>query len=305
MTVEVWPTYKIVIVGNLARAISQTGELDGPFIGPAITAASTVGRLGVFEMALIGAAHSEWRSSATEDIERCQVQEYVYIERSHYIATEIENLRGEVLPVGIITDRINIRDVPDEFLSSTVILLSPFAEEVDDELIEWMRSSSDATIVLDPSFYRVVRNRAIRVPMDAADARRILRHVDIVTLNEAECEYIVGESDAMVAAELLVNWGVGTSVVTRGAEGSVSYSGDEFVLIPAFDTGSPPKCWTGASFAAGLSKGIADGLKMTDAVALASSVASLFVEQKDRCRPLDAVEVEHRWRHLRGEAAFR
>ncbi len=292
--------YSIVVVGNLARLISARGAADGPFVGPAVVAASTVARLGVYEMALLGGTTQEWKPDAVSDFDQCSISEFVSITRPEHLTTEIVNVRGETLRLGVITDRINIREFPDEFLGSRLILLSPFAEEVDDELIEWMSTSGDATIVLDPSLYRVVKRRVIRVPMDPIDAKHILRHVDIVLLNESEAEFMVGDSDPMVAAELLVEWGAGTSIVTRGEQGSVMYGGEDFVMIPSFNSGAPPRCWTGSSFAAAFSTALTAGSRMEEAIAYGSSVASVYVEEKDHSSPMDLREIERRWEHIRG-----
>lgn len=50
-----------------------------------------------------------------------------------------------------------MRNIPDEFLSSRILLLSPMLQEIDEEVVRQILDSSDARIILDPQIYQLGR----------------------------------------------------------------------------------------------------------------------------------------------------
>ncbi len=297
--------YDLVVLGNPLVRLSA-GSTQGPaIVGPSITTASVAARLGVEGTVIVGAISTEWRTQAVSNLDLYSIPEHVLLQADRLCSAALPTPSGSTIELAIAPTRIRIRDIPAEFLSTRMVVLSPFAGEVDDELIEWFSSSSNATLIWDPSFYRVTNGRAIHTVMERSEARRILRLVDVVALHQSECQYLIGEDDPLVAAELIVELGAGAAIVTQGDHGSTVYEGDDFLVVPAYPTGTKGRCWAGAAFVAGIASALLAEQPLIKAVALASSVASVFVEQKDRYAPLDMKTIDKRQRHIMSRIEFR
>ncbi len=133
---------------------------------------------------------------------------------------------------------------------------------------------------------RRMQARGGTVIVDPAPAagfdRALLAHTDIVTPNETEAEVLTGiavvdHASSLLAARHLLQHGVRTVVVKRGAAG-VTYAGrygEGSVAAPtahAIDTVAAGDCFNGAMAVA-----LGEGLKFTDAIGFACKAAAISV----------------------------
>jgi D-beta-D-heptose 7-phosphate kinase / D-beta-D-heptose 1-phosphate adenosyltransferase len=118
--------------------------------------------------------------------------------------------------------------------------------------------------------------------------------VRLVTPNEAEARAFAatGEDSApgeaavrgdakaagRRAAYLVRHWGVSGVAITLGSKGAVlAASARPALAVPAQAVSAPDTCGAGDSFAAAVARALADGLPLTDTVALGVHAASSFV----------------------------
>ncbi|MHA1772182.1 MAG: carbohydrate kinase family protein [Candidatus Thorarchaeota archaeon] len=286
--------YDLLVIGNpvfLIKEDSLPGEI---VLGPSVVAASIAARLSILDMVLAGTVSPLWREPLIADLDRYAIPEHYFVDSESYKRVTVPTPDGDSVRIAVSDERISIRNFPEEFLTAKVIVLAPFGDEIDSELVEWIASSSTGTILWDPGLFRLRQDEAIPLSPERGDLVRFLKSVDIVSINIREGDALVGSSDPHVAAELLVEWGATTSIVTDGTNGSIIYDGSDFISVPAYPINNAWRCWTGAAFVAGLAYGILQELRITNSTALASSVASIFIEQKDRYAPIDIRTVKLR-----------
>ena len=114
-------------------------------------------------------------------------------------------------------------------------------------------------------------------------AGSLLSNCDYITPNETETAELTGfevetVDDARKAADRLLELGVGTAVITLGAQGALLHSADRSVHVPAIPAGDVVET-TGAgdAFNGGLAVGLAQGLDALEAVRLGCATAGISV----------------------------
>ena len=135
-----------------------------------------------------------------------------------------------------------------------------------------------------------------------ADLRTLVAQVDLLTVNESEAHHFTGERNLIRAARILRGMGPRYILVKRGEHGSVLFSEDGILLMPAYpleDVVDPTGA--GDSFAGGLMGRLAAGGRVsTAAIARAmlygSVVASFNVEafSLERLGALSPAAIEER-----------
>lgn len=121
-------------------------------------------------------------------------------------------------------------------------------------------------------------------PAPAADLpTSMIALCDYVTPNETEAEAITGVTvvtpdDAIKAAEVLLNQGVGAAIITLGENGCLFHDGNTPVHIPAFDAGAVMET-TGAgdAFNGGFAAALAEGKSPLDAIRFGTATAAISV----------------------------
>lgn len=109
---------------------------------------------------------------------------------------------------------------------------SLLADDFSPEVVSYL--STKGKISIDAQGYlREVRGEDV-FAIDWKDKHRILRHTDILKVNEHEMEVITGLTDPRAAARQLAAWGVREAVVTLGSYGSIIYADGTFYTIPAY-----------------------------------------------------------------------
>lgn len=105
----------------------------------------------------------------------------------------------------------------------------------------------------------------------------LLAGVDILVLNGGEAEDLAGTSDPATAADLLRQRGVGTVIVTRGAEGSLLADESGHHPVAPFPVKAVDSTAAGDAFIGALVAYLAAGHAMTIAVRYASAAGALVV----------------------------
>jgi len=113
---------------------------------------------------------------------------------------------------------------------------------------------------------------------------RVLREVDVVTINDAEARQLAGEPNLVKAARTIAAMGPRTVVVKRGEYGALMIADGAFFVVPAYPLESVyDPTGAGDTFAGGFmgylaSQGRADGAAMRRALVYGSVMASFTVE---------------------------
>jgi len=102
-----------------------------------------------------------------------------------------------------------------------------------------------------------------------------LKMVDILTPNEREACMLTGATDPAEAAGLLAHGGLGTVVLTRGAEGAVVSRGKEATYVPAFSMEAVDSTGAGDAFNGALACALAEGLPIEVSVEMAVAAGAL------------------------------
>ncbi len=267
--------YDIAVIGN--PAYYENKELV--LASGAVYAAVTASKLGVENIAFVGAVASDLRHQVIQVFNEHDIEFFLpdSAETNRFQVsldlegTELVNLLG--------TKReIRIRDVPDEFLDAKMILLSPILREVHAELIEWISDSSESMILLDPRFRRISDDLRVRLLGNHRVAEDILSFVDVVKPNLLESMIMTGEDDPFLAAEVLVESGSELAIITLSDEGSIAFDGKDFYRIPAFKIDKENGIGAGDSYLSGFAAKMLERSPIAECGAFASAVASIVVE---------------------------
>jgi len=138
---------------------------------------------------------------------------------------------------------------------------------------------------------------------DPDGLRRTLKHVDLLSINDAEARQLSGEYNLVKAAQAIHTMGPRILVIKRGEHGATVYSENEIFMAPAFPimTITDPT-GAGDSFAGGMlgylaQQGRFDNATIRQAVILGSTMASYAVEDfsLDRFRILSKEDIKNRF----------
>lgn len=295
--------YDIVVVGNPAYYENKSTHLSSG----AVYAAVTASKIGVENVAFVGAIGNDLRGKVTQVLKNHDIEFFLpeSTETSRFrVSLDLEG-QNVVNLVGTKRE-IGIRDVPDEFLNAKMILLSPVLREVHAEFIEWLSDSSDATILLDPRFRRISDDNRVRLMGNHRVAEDILGLVNVIKPNRLESKIMTGEDDPFLAVEILVESGSDLAIVTLSDEGSIAFDGKDFYRIPAFKIDRTDGVGAGDSYLSGFAAMMLKGRPISECGAFASAVASIVVESPEGTDfVLDQKEVQRRTSLLLEETTVR
>lgn len=140
------------------------------------------------------------------------------------------------------------------------------------------------------------------------DLLKVIRRVDLLTLNESEARHFTGKKALLRAARVLLELGPKYVLIKKGEHGSVLFSKDGIFLMPAYpleDVHDPTGA--GDSFAGGFMGALAANgdtgeRAIRRAMVYGSVVASFGVEEfsLDRLRTLTVEQIEERAELFRG-----
>ena len=103
----------------------------------------------------------------------------------------------------------------------------------------------------------------------------LLRLVDILTPNESEAQALTGSADPAEAARILTDRGVGTVVVTCGANGAFLTTGNDVTHIPGFLVETIDSTGAGDAFNGALACAVAEGVPLKSAIVRANAAGAL------------------------------
>ena len=275
--------YDLVIIGSPSfdRIVRDSnGAQQNILSGPSIMTAVTAARLGIENMAVVGSLALEDSSLLSKNLDHLNVPEFLQVESPETGGFEIE-YNGSPEPsftrlLGV-PKRIQIRDIPDEFLAAQFIVLSPLLQEIDSELVEWLCNSSSAAILLDPQLRAPKNGSEIGIIDEIELASKTSCYLDFILPNEKEAFLISGEHDPYVSAEILVDTLSENCIITRGINGSILFDGTEFKIIPSYKAIALDVLGAGSAYLAGFVSGLLDNKAYEYCAALGASAASFKV----------------------------
>ncbi|MBK9110395.1 MAG: ribokinase [Nitrospira sp.] len=103
----------------------------------------------------------------------------------------------------------------------------------------------------------------------------LLRLIDILTPNESEAQALTGSADPAEAARILTDRGVGTVVVTCGANGAFLATGNDVTHIPGFLVETIDSTGAGDAFNGALACAVAEGVPIRSAIERANAAGAL------------------------------
>jgi len=132
----------------------------------------------------------------------------------------------------------------------------------------------------------IAKANGAKVILNPAPARELpdsfLAQVDILTPNEVETEFLSGlkvsdDEGAQRAAQVLLDKGISTVVLTLGDRGALLLTSDVRKLIPAYKVDVVDTTAAGDAFCGALATALAQGKTSEDAVAFANAAGALAV----------------------------
>lgn len=293
--------YEIVVIGNpLYNTISMPDikTKEDMLSGPAVNVSHISSKLGINDLAIIGAIGNDYRDKMIVDLESFGIPEYYAVESPQTGRFHLE-CEDDGLPILTLKEKgrnLGIRDIPDEFLKSEYIVLSPAFKEIDIELIEWISNSTDAQIVLDAEGMGRTADSTGRI-FPSANGGKILQAlelVDVVKMERPLWRLVTEESDPLLAAEFLVENGADIGIAMLSSMGSVVYDGNEFYIVPMEKTSTRNVIAAGDAFLAAFVVGMVQSKNMTERAAFASGASSIVMEHSCSELVFSNDELNHR-----------
>jgi sugar/nucleoside kinase (ribokinase family) len=277
--------YDVVVIGNPAYNVRT--EVSAPDIELTITSSSIysaaiLAKADVTQLAIIGAIGTRCREQLLNDIDRFHIPEHYLINSNGTIEVSLGNESDPSMSLLTAITEIGIRDIPEEFLNAKYIILNPVIREIHIEFMEWLSTSTDAKILLDPRFRNVGTNGKALHLTDHHVAEDALAFVDIVKPNKSESMVMTGEKDPFLAAEALVEAGCETAIITMGHEGSIIFDGSDFYSIPAIEGNPVDTTGAGDAYFAGFVKQLLDGQQLVECGVFGSTLAGMMIQSPDR-----------------------
>ena len=133
---------------------------------------------------------------------------------------------------------------------------------------------------------KLAKQHQTQVILNPAPAQKLsddlLKHIDIITPNETEAEYLTGikvltEQDAEQAAMILHNKGIETVIITLGSKGAWVSSAQQGTIIAGFKVKAIDTIGAGDTFNGMLVTGLLEGKTLEQAVIYAHAAGALSV----------------------------
>ena len=151
----------------------------------------------------------------------------VFFENSY--GRNMNNRRQRVLSKAAPFTIDQLKDTEAEVFHLGTLLVDDFSPEV----VEYLATKGRVCVDVQ-GYLREVRNQRVYA-VDWADKLRVLKHTDILKVNEYEIDVLTdGERDLRRGAKLISSWGVREVLVTLGSYGSLIYADDRFYEIPCY-----------------------------------------------------------------------
>lgn len=261
-------------------------------------------KLGMSKVGLVGCIGQDFAQTFSRDMERFGIEANMDVS-----GTETGGFRliydengDRTLDVLGVAGKITPRNLPDKFLHSTFLLIGPILGEISLELIKFIRSSTTATIFLDPQgLVRAIGgDRRVNSKCNRDEFKEIAGLVDFLKPNEHESETITGEKDPLLALRRLRELGARLPIVTLAARGSLILDGDKVYRVPPYETRAIDPTGAGDVYAGSFITEYERGGNLVEAALFASAAASIMVEQVGPDFSMSRKAVEERRKSIRG-----
>jgi len=285
--------YDVVVIGNPTFLISnEVHSLSGPSVFSAATAA----KLGIEQLAIVGSLGSTMTPEYVQSLDALGIPEYFIVTDEEDSAQRIKyvNEKEQLVEFIGIPNKIGIRTIPDEFLQARAILLCPSLQEINSELIEWICNSSDSLVFLNLQLRTIDAGGRLEFIKELNLIEKTHCFLEVIQSNEQESFHITGEADPFLAAELLVEWASEICIITMGERGSLIYNGNDFHIIPPFNTNSVDELGAGSVYLSGFVSQHLAGKTLSECGAYGSSLASVKVESNGFDFEINQNEIKQR-----------
>ena len=193
--------------------------------------------------------------------------------------------------------------VPETYKNSKVLMLGNLQPSVQSSVIEQMNEKPDLVILDTMNFW---------IDTALEDLKKVIRKVDVITINDEETRQLTGEHSLVIAAKKIMEMGPKYVVIKKGEHGALLFFENEIFYAPAlplkvvFDpTGA------GDTFAGGFAGYLAQTENFSfnnlkKAVIYGSALASFCVEKfgTERMLNLDNKELKDRILQLKNLTEF-
>ena len=196
----------------------------------------------------------------------------VFFENSY--GRNMNNRRQRVLSKAAPFTIDQLKDAEAEVFHLGTLLVDDFSPEV----VEYLATKGRVCVDVQ-GYLREVRNQRVYA-VDWEDKLRVLKHTDILKVNEYEIDVLTdGERDLKRGAKLISSWGVREVLVTLGSYGSLIYADDRFYEIPSYDPQQVVDATgCGDTYAAGYLYARAHGAGCEEAGRFAAAMCTLKLE---------------------------
>jgi sugar/nucleoside kinase (ribokinase family) len=259
-------------------------------------------RLGLERVGLIGNVGHDYADRLRSDLRTYGVISSLDTNNEtggfHLVYDDTGNRTLEVLGIA---EKICSSHILDEFLNARFILIGPILGEVDLALVQFLRTSSDAKLFLDPQgLIRLVgEDKKIVHKCDKDQFSKILDLVDFVKPNEPESVTITDSNDPLRGLMRLREMGDAFPIITLAERGSVLIHDNSEYRIPAYRTNAIDPTGAGDVYGGSF---IVEYLRTHDYVEsalFASAASSMMVEQVGPDFKLQPSEVKRRKESIR------
>lgn len=193
--------------------------------------------------------------------------------------------------------------IPEEYKKTSVVVLGNLAPASQSEVISQLLNP-EALIVLD------TMNFWMDNAMD--DLLKVLKKVDVITINEEEARQLTGENSVVLAARKIYKMGPRFVVIKKGEHGVLLFNDENIFSAPAFPLEKVfDPTGAGDTFAGGFAGFLTktndfsfENMKL--AVIYGSAMASFSVEKfgPERLFNLEAKEIKNRIKAFRNLTQF-
>ncbi len=289
------PVYDIIIT---PKARSKGRILSGC----STNALLALSKLGFKNVALVGCIGRDYLSKIKADLAKYDIKRFhfkISCETGGFKLIYDEKGDRELYILGV-AGKIDIKDIPEEFLNAKYVLIGPILQEVDLKLIKYLRETTNAIIFLDPQglVRRVIDREKVIRACNREEIKAVLQYVDYCKPNEHESVVMTGEKDPFKAVRLLVEWGSRIGIVTLAERGSVAYNGKHYYKIPAYRTEAIDPTGAGDVYAGSLIAALLQNYPLPKALLYASACASVMVEHIGPDFPLTREEALRRFKAI-------
>ena len=193
--------------------------------------------------------------------------------------------------------------IPEEYKKTSVVVLGNLAPASQSEVISQLLNP-EALIVLD------TMNFWMDNAMD--ELLKVLKKVDVITINEEEARQLTGENSVVLAARKIYKMGPRFVVIKKGEHGVLLFNDENIFSAPAFPLGKVfDPTGAGDTFAGGFAGFLTktndfsfENMKL--AVIYGSAMASFSVQKfgPERLFNLEAKEIKNRIKAFRNLTQF-